>query len=72
MKILVDVKLKSKKSMVQKIDQNHFVVHTTKEPKDNKANVDIVCQLAKYFEVPKSNVTILVGKTTKHKIVEII
>ena len=72
MKILVDVKLKSKKSMVQKIDQNHFVVHTIKEPKDNKANVDIVCQLAKYFDVPKSNVTILVGKTTKHKIVEII
>jgi len=72
MKILVDVKLKSKKSMVQKIDQNHFVVHTAKEPKDNKANVDIVCQLSKYFDVPKSNVTILVGKTTKHKIVEII
>ncbi|MFA5230528.1 MAG: DUF167 domain-containing protein [Candidatus Paceibacterota bacterium] len=71
MKILVDVKLKSKQSRVEKISEGHFVVKTTKEAKDNEANIDIIGQLSKYFKVPKSNIKISLGKTTKHKIVDI-
>jgi len=71
MKILVDVKLKSKKSLVEKISDNHFVVYTLKEAKDNKANIDIIKQLAEYFNIAKSNITIVLGKTMKQKIIEI-
>lgn len=71
MKILVVVKLKSKNSGVEKISDSHFVVKTVKEAKDNKANVDIVNQLAKYFKVPKVNIEIIVGKTNKQKIINI-
>lgn len=71
MKILVDVKLKSKSSGVEKIADSHFIVKTVKEAKDNKANVDIINQLAKYFKVPKVNIEIIVGKTNKQKIINI-
>ncbi len=71
MKILVAVKLKSRQSGVEKISETHYIVKTSKEAKDNKANIDVVDQLAKYFKVPKANIEISVGKTTKHKIINI-
>jgi len=71
MKILVDVKLKSKKSLVEKISDNHFVIYTSKEAKENKANIDIIKQLAEYFNIAKSKITIVLGKTMKQKIIEI-
>ena len=72
MKILIEVKLKSKNIGVEKVSEKHFIVRTNKEAKDNKANNDIILQLAKYFKVSKNSIEIRVGKTTKNKIVEII
>lgn len=71
MKILIDVKLKSKKSMIEKIDDNHFAIWTTKEARDNMANIDIIFQLSKYFKIAKSKISIILGKTTKQKIIKI-
>jgi len=72
MKILADIKLKSNKSGIEKISENHFVIRTLKEAKDNKANDDVINQLSKYFKVPKNNIEIRIGKTTKHKIIDIL
>ena len=41
------------------------------KPVKGKANKDIVKKLAKYFGVPTSSVTIVVGERSKNKIVEI-
>ena len=71
MKILIEVKLKSRKSGVEKLEGGSFVVYTTKEPKNNEANKDIKEQLSKYFKVAKTKIEIILGKTTKRKIVKI-
>ncbi len=71
MKILVEVKLKSKKNMVEKMADGHFVVFTNKEARENMANNDVLLQLSKYFKVPKSNIHICLGQKLKKKIVEI-
>jgi uncharacterized protein YggU (UPF0235/DUF167 family) len=71
MKILIEVKLKSKKSGVEKLDENSYIVYTTKVPKNNESNKDILEQLSKYFKVAKTRIEIILGKTTKKKIVKI-
>ena len=71
MKILIEVKLKSKKSGVEKLDENSYIVYTNKEPKNNEANKDILEQLSRYFKVTKTRIEIILGKTMKKKIVKI-
>ena len=70
MKISVTVKLKSKQEKVEKTD-NGYLVYVKEPPIENRANEAIVKLLAEYFNVSKSQVIILKGLTSKHKIVEI-
>ena len=70
MKISVTVKLKSKQEKIEKID-NIYMVYVKAPPIENKANEAIVKLLAKHFNVSKSQVNIIRGLTSRHKIVEI-
>jgi uncharacterized protein YggU (UPF0235/DUF167 family) len=71
MKITVEVKLKSKKYGIKKLTETSYVVYTYKPPEKNQANEDVIKQLARYFDVSKSQVEILLGKTITSKIIEI-
>jgi uncharacterized protein len=71
MKIAVEVKLKSRKYGIKKLTETSYEVYTYKPPEKNQANEDVVKQLARYFDVPKSQVEILLGKTITSKIIEI-
>ncbi|MFA5033838.1 MAG: DUF167 domain-containing protein [bacterium] len=70
MKISVTVKLKSKQEKVEKTDAG-YLVYVKAPPIENKANEAVIKLLAEHFNVSKSQVIILKGLTSKHKIVEI-
>lgn len=40
-------------------------------PSNGRANIKVVEMLSSFFRVPKSNIKILIGKTSREKVVEI-
>ncbi len=71
MKIHVLVKAGSRVDQVEMADDG-FVVRTKAQAVEGKANDAVVKLLAKHFGVSKTNVRILVGTTSRHKVVEIV
>lgn len=48
-----------------------FTFRTTAPPAEGKANKALIEALARHFEVPKSQVNIVLGTTTRKKVVEV-
>lgn len=71
MLITIKVKTNAGRNEVVKISENSFEVKTTITPEDGKANASVIEQLAKYFRVAKSKVSIVKGMTAHVKVVEI-
>lgn len=71
MKIFITAKPGSKKSEVKEINPTHFIVSVKEPPVQNRANRAIIELLANYFSVSPSNVEIVSGAFSKHKIIEI-
>lgn len=71
MKISVQVKLKSKKEEVQKIDDKKYIVFVKEMPIEDKANKAVINALSDFLKIPKSTITIISGKKSKNKIIEI-
>jgi uncharacterized protein (TIGR00251 family) len=72
MRIYVRVTPRSSKNEVMKISEGEYKVKLTAPPVDGKANEMLIKILADYFEVSKSSLTIIGGKTAKTKLIEII
>lgn len=70
MQILVQVKPNSKVSHIEKLNDNTYIVKLKSEPKDNKANLELINMISKYFNIHKSQITILKGLKSKHKIIQ--
>ena len=70
MKIQVKVRPNSKTEEVSQ-EGDSFVVRVKEPPKEGKANQAIIKLLAQHFGVPQSQVRILSGFKTKHKVIEI-
>jgi len=71
MKINVKVITRAHKNIVEKRDNENYIVRTTIAPIDNRANKAVQKLLAKYFSVAKSCVQIIKGDKSKNKIVDI-
>lgn len=71
MKITIIAKPNSKIEKIEKINDNTYKVYIKAQPIENKANQRIIELLAKYFDVPKSDVSILTGQFSKQKIIKI-
>jgi uncharacterized protein YggU (UPF0235/DUF167 family) len=71
MKILAKVKPNSKEEKLQRLSVNNFILHVKSPAKENRANMAAVELLSKYFDTPKSMITILRGKNCKDKIFNI-
>lgn len=72
MKISVKVKTRATENAVLKKDAAHFEVRVKAAPIGGKANEAVEKTLAEYFDVPRSQVAILRGHTSKNKLVEIL
>ena len=72
MRIYVKVIPRSSKNEVVKISEGEYKVRLTAPPVDGEANAMLVKVLAEHFDISKSQVTIVGGKTAKTKIVDIL
>ena len=61
------------RARVQKIvaDGDTLRVYTNAAPTDGAANAAVIKMLAKYYDVPKSSISIVRGTTSHDKVIEI-
>ena len=71
MKIVVTAKPGSREELIEKVSETEYIVKVKEPPVDGKANRAIVAALADYFKVPVFRIRIVVGHTTKKKIIDI-
>jgi len=72
MNIEVQVKLGNRKeSLVQQDSTGKLLVYVREPPVDGKANAAVIKLLAEYYNVSKSRISIVRGRTSRIKIVHI-
>jgi len=71
MRIYVRVSPRSSKNEVIKISDGEYKVKLTAPPVDGQANDMLIKVLAKHFDVSKSSLRIVGGKSAKTKIIDI-
>jgi uncharacterized protein (TIGR00251 family) len=71
MRIFVKTKVFAKKQAVLKLDDVHYVVSVREAPAEGRANEAVIRALADYFGTRKSNVRIVSGESSRHKLIEI-
>jgi len=71
MRIYVKVSPRSSKKEIIKISEGEYKVKLTAAPVDGEANKMLIAMLAEYFNVPKSSIEIVGGKSAKIKIVDV-
>ncbi|EQB63216.1 MAG: hypothetical protein RBG1_1C00001G0795 [candidate division Zixibacteria bacterium RBG-1] len=71
MKISVKVKPNSKIEKVEKAE-GFWLIYVKEPPQEDRANLAVINLLSEYFKVPKSRISILKGKKSRQKIVEIV
>ena len=67
--ININVKPNSRKAEVEKIDDSNYIVKLKSSPKNNKANLELVKILKKYFG---KEIKIKSGFTSRKKVVEVL
>jgi uncharacterized protein YggU (UPF0235/DUF167 family) len=67
-RITVIAKPNKKERKVIKINDNLYEVWTKMPAEENKANKDIIFQLAEYFNVSKSKIFLISGLKSKSKV----
>lgn len=71
MNINVRVKTKSSKQEIVKFGDNRYLVYLREEPENNKANIELIGMLSKYFGVPVGRIKIKFGLTGSDKLIEV-
>lgn len=71
MKIKVKVKTKKEKQKIVEFDDDRYLIYLKSEPKDNKANIELINLLSKYFSVSPKDIKIKSGNGSRDKILEI-
>ncbi len=69
--IEASVKTKQKESRVEKIDEKTYKLFIKSSPIQNKANLEIIKLLSKYFNIPQSSINIKLGKNNSKKVIEL-
>jgi len=71
MRIYLKVIPRSSQNSVEKISDGEYRVRLTAPPVDGKANEALIKTLAEHFGVAKSNVSIVGGKSSPRKMVDV-
>ena len=67
--INIRVKPQSGRQDIKKISENKYIVSLKKPAEDNKANLELIKLLKKYFH---KNINIIKGMKNRNKVVEVI
>ena len=71
-KILMIIKVLVEKGSKEIIERdNLYIVYTKEKFENNKANIDVMKKIAKYFKKDISDVKIIRGSKSRNKIIEI-
>jgi uncharacterized protein len=70
-RVYVKVTPRAGKNEILKISDGEYKVKVTAPPEKGKANEAVIKLLAEYFEVPKNCISIIGGKSTRIKIIDI-
>lgn len=62
---------RAEKNEIVKISEGEYRAKVTSPPEKGKANAAVIELLADHFDVPKSKINIIAGKTAKIKIIDI-
>ncbi len=62
---------RAKQNKIDIDNDGTYRIHITAAPVDNAANVAVIKMLSEYFDVPKSQIKIVHGDTSRTKVVEI-
>ncbi|MFC1585836.1 DUF167 domain-containing protein [Fibrobacterota bacterium] len=71
MKIQVKVIPRAAKQKAEKLPDGSYKLWITAPPVDGKANRAAIEVLAKFFHRPKASISIIKGKTSSHKVIEV-
>ncbi|MEM4330683.1 MAG: DUF167 domain-containing protein [Candidatus Pacearchaeota archaeon] len=71
MLIYVKVKTNAGKQEVINLEDNRYLVSLFSSPQNNKANMELIKTLSKFFNVSQKKIFIKRGLSSKEKIVEI-
>jgi len=69
--INVRVKPGSSEQKIFKISENKFLILLKSKPENNKANIEMINLISKYFKVPYTKIKIKLGLTGLKKTVEL-
>ncbi len=65
--ITIKVITKSSSSKILGKENNYLKIRLKSAPEKNKANIELITLLSKTFNIPKSNIEIITGKTSRLK-----
>ena len=71
MKIAVKVKANAKEDKIVPVDEKNFSVWVKEPPQENRANEAVRKIVSEYFDVAPSQVSIVKGALSPHKLLEI-
>ena len=71
--MLINIKVKpnSNKQEIQKFETNNYLVYLKSPPEKNKANIELINLLSKYFSVLITEIKIKRGLKSNKKLVEV-
>lgn len=69
--INVKVKTRSNKQSIESFGNNRYLVYLKAEPENNKANIELINMLSKYFGIPVGRIRIKAGLTNDEKMLEL-
>lgn len=67
----IKVKPGSSEQKIEKLGEEH-VIKLKSEPRDNKANIELIKLIAKHFGVSTANVKLKKGFSSRKKIIEVV
>ncbi len=71
MMLKIKVKPRSREQKFEK-SGDEYIISLKSEPRNNKANIELIKLLSRHFKIQSANIKIKKGKSSKNKIVEII
>ena len=70
-KITLRVIPRARQNKIEVDETGVYRIHITAAPVDGAANVAVIKMLAEYFKIPKSQIKIVRGETSRDKVIEI-
>ncbi|MBI2630093.1 DUF167 domain-containing protein [Candidatus Pacearchaeota archaeon] len=70
--INVKVKPNSSKKEIESFGNNRYLIYLKEPAENNRANIELINMLSKYFGIPVGRIKIKLGLTSNEKVIELL